>query len=140
MSLLAECSAVPLVPLERLPSKPFPIVGVGASAGGLEAFASFLEALPPDTGMTFVLVQHMDPTHESLLNRLLAKDTPMPVMQVKDGMTVKRNCVYVIPPEHEDDDPWREVTARRAPRGERPATLPLIPSFLPLPKTSRAWR
>ena len=85
-------------PPERSPSKPFLIVGVGASAGGLEAFTSFLKALPADTGMAFVLVQHMDPAHESLLNRLLAKDTAMPVIQVKDGMSVERNCVYVIPP------------------------------------------
>ncbi|HXW13382.1 MAG TPA: chemotaxis protein CheB [Terriglobia bacterium] len=93
-----QSPAVTSGPPERSPSKPFPVVGVGASAGGLEAFTSFLKALPADTGMAFVLVQHMDPAHESLLNRLLAKDTVMPVIQVKDGMTVERNCVYVIPP------------------------------------------
>src|SRR5262245_37476018 len=57
----------------------FPIVGIGASAGGLEALTAFFKALPADTGMAFVLVQHMDPKHESLLHRLLAKETPMPV-------------------------------------------------------------
>jgi two-component system, chemotaxis family, CheB/CheR fusion protein len=86
---------------ERSPSRPFPIVGIGASAGGLEAFTSFLKALPADTGMAFVLVQHMDPAHESLLNRLLEKDTAMPVIQVRDGMVVKANHVYVIPPNTE---------------------------------------
>lgn len=90
--------AVASGPPERSPSKHFPVVGIGASAGGLEAFTSFLKALPADTGMAFVLVQHMDPSHESLLNRLLTKDTAMPVYQVRDGMAVKPNCVYVIPP------------------------------------------
>jgi two-component system CheB/CheR fusion protein len=88
-------------PPERSPSKSFPIVGIGASAGGLEAFTSFLKALRADIGMAFVLVQHMDPTHESFLNRLLAKDTAMPVIQVTDGMAVEPNRVYVIPPNTE---------------------------------------
>jgi two-component system CheB/CheR fusion protein len=75
----------------------FPVVGVGASAGGLEAFTALLKALPADTGMSFVLIQHMDPTHESMLPRLLAKATPMPVHEVTDGMAVEPNHVYVIP-------------------------------------------
>ena len=87
--------------LEPVPAKPFPVVGIGASAGGLEAFTTLLKALPPNTGMAFVLVQHMDPTHESFLDRLLARDTPMPVTQVLDGMAVEFNCVYVIPPNTE---------------------------------------
>ncbi len=86
---------------ERSPAKSFPIVGIGASAGGLEAFTAFLKALPADTGMAFVLVQHMDPKHESMLHRLLAKDTAMPVSQVQDGMSVEPNRVYVIPPDTE---------------------------------------
>ncbi len=84
--------------IERHPSRPFPIVGIGASAGGLEAFGSFLKALSAETGMAFVLVQHMDPAHESMLNRLLERDTAMPVFQVQDGMAVEPNYVYVIPP------------------------------------------
>lgn len=86
------------VPSGQTNNETFPIVGIGASAGGLEAFSVFLKALRPDTGMAFVLVQHMDPTHESLLNQLLAKQTEMPVIQVKDGIAVEPNCVYVIPP------------------------------------------
>ena len=86
---------------ERRPSKSFPVVGIGASAGGLEAFTAFLKALPPDTGMAFVLVQHMDPSHVSLLNQLLERDTAMPVLQVKNGMAVDPNSVYVIPPNTE---------------------------------------
>lgn len=90
--------AVASTPSAQANNKTFPIVGIGASAGGLEAFSAFLKALRVDTGMAFVLVQHMDPTHESLLNQLLAKQTAMPVIQVKDGMAVEPNCVYVIPP------------------------------------------
>jgi two-component system CheB/CheR fusion protein len=68
---------------------PFPIVGVGASAGGLEAFRQFLQALPGDTGMAFLLVQHLDPQHESLLPELLAPLTSMPVVTVSDGLAVR---------------------------------------------------
>ncbi len=75
-----------------------PIVGVGASAGGLEAFTKLLKQLPPDTGMAFVLIQHLDPTHESLLTQLLARTTTMPVTEVIDGMEVIANRVYIIPP------------------------------------------
>src|SRR5687768_1354298 len=65
---------------------PFPVVGIGASAGGLEAFRHLLEDLPVDTGMAFVLVQHLDPTHESLLTDLLSKTTALPVTQVTNGI------------------------------------------------------
>jgi len=76
----------------------FPVVGIGASAGGLEAFTALLKALPPDSGMAFVLVQHMDPTHESLLYQLLSRATAMPVAQVVDRTRLEPNRVYVIPP------------------------------------------
>ncbi len=76
----------------------FPIVGVGASAGGLEAYKQLLKALPADTGMGFVLVQHLDPTHASMLSEILARATAMPVMEVRDEPEVKPNHVYVIPP------------------------------------------
>jgi two-component system, chemotaxis family, CheB/CheR fusion protein len=79
----------------------FPIVGVGASAGGLEAFTQLLEALPSDTGMAFVLIQHLDPTHTSLLAQALTKATKMPVRQAEEGQRVAPNCVYVIPPNAE---------------------------------------
>ncbi|HXT00756.1 MAG TPA: CheR family methyltransferase [Elusimicrobiota bacterium] len=78
--------------------KPFPIVGVGASAGGLEAFTQLLASLPPDSGLGFVLVQHLDPKHESALTGLLAKTTSMPVRQAIDGTPVMPNHVYIIPP------------------------------------------
>ncbi|MGH9869247.1 MAG: chemotaxis protein CheB [Candidatus Polarisedimenticolia bacterium] len=74
------------------------IVGVGASAGGLEAFTQLLTALPSDTGLAFVLVQHLAPRHESTLPALLAGATTMSVQQVRDGTRLKRDQVYVIPP------------------------------------------
>src|SRR5258708_36196093 len=75
----------------------FPVVGVGASAGGFEAFGEMLNALPADTGMAFVLIQHLDPTHESMLAPLLARKSALPVNQVIDGMAVGANHVQVIP-------------------------------------------
>src|SRR5438132_3258455 len=76
----------------------FPIVGVGASAGGLEAFTQLLKTLGSGTGMAYVLVQHLDPGVESALTELLAKATEMPVRQVTDATQVEPNHVYVIPP------------------------------------------
>jgi len=76
----------------------FPIVGVGASAGGLEAFTELLMHLSLDTGMGFVLVQHLDPVHESALKQLLARATTMPVHEVTNDLRVEPNNVYVIPP------------------------------------------
>ncbi|MEP0872078.1 ATP-binding protein [Trichocoleus desertorum AS-A10] len=76
----------------------FPIVGIAASAGGLEAFTQLLSGLPIDTGMAFVFIQHLSPEHESLLTEILTRKTPMPVHEVQNGMKVKPNTVYVIPP------------------------------------------
>src|SRR6185503_4408030 len=80
------------------PLRTFPIVGIGASAGGLEAFRGLLQTLPTNTGMAFVFVQHLDPEHESLLTKLLSHATRMPVMEVTEGTAVQPNHVYVIPP------------------------------------------
>ena len=76
----------------------FPIVGIGASAGGLDAFKKFFNALPPESGMAFVLIQHLDPTRESLTAELVGTYTRMGVVQAEDGMRVEANHVYVIPP------------------------------------------
>ena len=89
---------IPPAEEDRSNEKSFPIVGIGASAGGLEAFTKLLENLPPDTGMAFVLVQHLAPTKDSMLAELLSKATSMPVREVQDGMTVEPDHVYVIPP------------------------------------------
>ncbi|MGJ5674206.1 MAG: chemotaxis protein CheB [Nostochopsis sp.] len=76
----------------------FPIVGIVASAGGLEAFTQLLSHLPIDTGMAFVLIQHLDPNQKSLLTEILAKTTQMPVREVQNGTLVEPNHVYIIPP------------------------------------------
>jgi two-component system CheB/CheR fusion protein len=76
----------------------FPIVGIGASAGGLEALEQFLGHVPDTSGMAFVIVQHLDPTHKGILPELLQRTTRMAVFQVKDRMRVKPDCIYVIPP------------------------------------------
>src|SRR5471032_2023162 len=81
------------------PSKgSFPIVGIGASAGGLEALDQFLGHVPPGSGLAFVIVQHLDPTRQGIMPELLQRATGMKVIQVKDRTTVRQDCVYVIPP------------------------------------------
>jgi two-component system CheB/CheR fusion protein len=89
-------------PSEPTPSKleslPFPIVGIGASAGGLEALEQFLRHMTENCGMAFVIVQHLDPTHKGIMPELLQRTTKMQVFQVSDQMRVEPNCVYVIPP------------------------------------------
>jgi two-component system CheB/CheR fusion protein len=76
------------------------VVGVGASAGGLEAFSQLLRSLPPDTGLAFVLVQHLAPAHASALAEILGRETTMPVLEVEGAPEVLPNHVYVIPPAH----------------------------------------
>jgi two-component system CheB/CheR fusion protein len=78
---------------------PYLTVAVGASAGGLHAFTTFLSNLPPDTGMAFVLIQHLDPIHKSLLVSLLAPHTAMKMVEAADGMPLAPNTVFVIPPD-----------------------------------------
>jgi two-component system CheB/CheR fusion protein len=85
---------------EEPPHLPFPVVGIGASAGGLEAFIDFFKAMRPDSGLAFVLVQHLPPERESLLVDILARHTTMSVREVRDGMAVEPNCVYAIRPGH----------------------------------------
>ncbi len=85
-------------PLNAL-AKPTLIVGIGASAGGIEATRAFLEAMPEDSGMAFVLVQHLDPTHESMMAEVLSRFTGMKILQADENMTVQRDHFYVIPPD-----------------------------------------
>jgi len=77
---------------------PFPVVGIAASAGGLEAFIELLKNLPPDTGMAFVLIQHLAAERKSLLSEILSRNTQMPVNEVQDGMALEPNHVYIIAP------------------------------------------
>src|SRR6516165_2455712 len=75
-----------------------PVAGIGASAGGLDAFKKFFTAMPADSGIAFVLMPHLDPKHESLMVELLARCSKMPVVEAADGMAAQANCVYIIPP------------------------------------------
>jgi two-component system CheB/CheR fusion protein len=81
-------------------NRPSHIVGIGASAGGLEAIESFFKAMPSNSGVAFVVVQHLSPDHKSLMVELLSKHTHMSVRRAEDGMSVERDCVYLIPPNH----------------------------------------
>src|SRR5580704_6936572 len=81
-----------------LASPAFPIVGIGTSAGGLEALEHFLSHVPKRNGMAFVIVQHLDPTRKGIMPELLQRKTFMKVIQVKDRTVVQPNRVYVIPP------------------------------------------
>jgi len=97
---------------------PTAIVGIGASAGGIEAFTALLKELPSDTGLAFVFVQHLAPTHTSMLAEILQRATRMRVLEVHDEPVVERDCVYVIPPA-------RVMTIRNGrleltPRGQAP--------------------
>jgi Chemotaxis response regulator containing a CheY-like receiver domain and a methylesterase domain len=76
----------------------FPIVGIGASAGGLEALEQFFVNMPADSGMAFIIIQHLDPSHPGIMPELLQRITRMKVLQATDQLKVKPNCVYVIPP------------------------------------------
>jgi two-component system CheB/CheR fusion protein len=81
-----------------MPCKKFPIVAIGASAGGLEALAQFLGHVPVGCGMAFVIIQHLDPDHKGMMPELLQRTTLMPVVQAKNRVKVRPDCVYVIPP------------------------------------------
>lgn len=92
-------------PPKNLSPKPgsagFPIVAMGASAGGLKAFEQFFANMPPESGVGFVLVPHLDPSHVSMLPDLLRKYTKMAVVHAEDGMKVQRDRVHVLPPNTE---------------------------------------
>jgi len=89
------------IPKQPAQDQLFPIIGMGASAGGLEAFEQFFSKMPPDSGIGFVLIPHLDPTHASMMTELLRRVTNMEVTEAKDGMKVKPDHVYVIPPNKE---------------------------------------
>ena len=110
-------------PPEVRPAATFPIVGIGASAGGLAAFEAFFSGMPDgiEPGMAFVLVQHLAPDHESILSDLLARRTSMRVLEVEDGMPLSVNCVYIIPPNRDMAvlDGRLQLLEPSAPRGQR---------------------
>ncbi|MDR3671294.1 MAG: chemotaxis protein CheB [Holophaga sp.] len=115
----------------------FPMVGIGASAGGLEALEKFLAHVPADSGLAFAVIQHLDPTVEDLLPELLQRITPMAVLQARDQVVVCPNCVYVIPPNK--NMALREgrlhLSAPQAARGMR---LPIDFFFLSLAEDQQA--
>src|SRR5437868_3854209 len=80
---------------------PFPVVGIGASAGGLQALKSFFECMPADSGMAFVVILHLSPDHQSVADRIIQEVTRMPVRQVSDTIGIEKNTVYVISPAHD---------------------------------------
>ncbi len=98
---VAPPGAEPDEPEARLPQNAFPIVGVGASAGGLDAFRQLLAALPADTGMAYVFVQHLDASHESILAELLAKGAAMPVAEIREDTAIEPDHVYVTPAQND---------------------------------------
>ena len=102
----------------------FPIVGIGASAGGLEALELFLGKVPERSGMAFVIVQHLDPTHKGIMAELLQRTTAMQVVQVKDRTRVQPDCVYVIPP-NKDMSILHGVLHLLAPVAPRGLRLPI---------------
>lgn len=102
---------------------PFPVAGIGASAGGLEAFTGLLRHLPADTGIGFVVIQHLDPAHPSILAELLARETAMPVEEARDGVAIAPNRVYVMPPNTSME--WKLGKLSLVPRNE--AKGPYLP-------------
>ena len=73
----------------------FPVIGIGASAGGLEAYKYLLKAIPPDSGMAYILVQHLHPEHSSSLPEILQRETPVPVQEISDNVKVEPDNIYV---------------------------------------------
>lgn len=96
---------------ETVKNYPFPIVGIGASAGGLVAFEAFFSSMPmgihPDCA--FVLVQHLSPDHTSILSEIIGRYTVMHVLEAVDGVIIEPNCVYVIPPNHNKERIKNEI-------------------------------
>ena len=117
----------------------FPIVGIGASAGGLAAFEAFFSAMPSGSGsgMAFVIVQHLAPDHKSILSELVARYTRMQVLEIEDGMVVEPNCTYIIPPNHDLAilNNTLQLLEPGAPRGQR---LPIDFFFRSLAQDQRA--
>ena len=116
-------NAARVLDTDEKPAAGFPIVGIGASAGGLAAFEAFFSGMPADIdpGMAFVLVQHLAPDHKSILADLIQRYTRMQVFEVEDGMTVQPNCAYIIPPNRDMAflNGTLQLMEPSAPRGQR---------------------
>jgi len=110
---------------------PFPIVGIGASAGGLESFSELIARIPVDTGMAYVFVQHLDPSHGSLLVEILAKRAGFPVEEAREGVKILPDHLYVIAPNTTLTIGGDVLHLRSRDPAERP-TIPLIRSSIRL--------
>ncbi|MGN8260101.1 CheR family methyltransferase [Pseudomonas sp. SMSB3] len=101
----------------------FPVVGIGASAGGLEAIRTFFQQMPSDCGMAFVVVLHLSPDHQSVADRIIQESTQMPVRQVTEPVPIERNHVYVISPANRlsTNDGYLRVTPANRRRGDHVA-------------------
>ena len=84
---------IPIIPSQNL----FPVVGIGASAGGLDAFKKLVATIPEDSGMAYILVQHLHPKHDSALPEILQRVSKIPVIEISDNVKVSPNNIYVIP-------------------------------------------
>jgi two-component system, chemotaxis family, CheB/CheR fusion protein len=135
-------STAQLEPCEAPASKSnavnFPIVGIGASAGGLEAFEQFFGKIPSNSGMGFVLVQHLDPSHASILTEILQRSTAMPVIEAQDQMAVAPNAVYVIPP-NRDMAIFHGVLQLSVPEQPRGHRTPIDSFFRSLAEDQGEW-
>jgi two-component system, chemotaxis family, CheB/CheR fusion protein len=107
-----------------IPVPGFPIVGMGASAGGLEAFELFFRTMPADCGMAFILVPHLDPGHASMLAEILQRNTSLPVLEAQDQVRVEPNHVYIIPP-NKDLSVFHGVLSLSEPKHVRGVRLPI---------------
>ena len=119
-------------PAKTRSSNLFPVVGIGASAGGLDAFKKLLKAIPENSGMAYVLVQHLDPNHESMLPELLQKVTQLPVIEITDDMKVQPDHIYIIPSNKMmvANDGVLELTPRETKKYERNLPIDLFFSSL----------
>ncbi len=107
---------------DRKENYDFFVVGIGASAGGLRALEEFFANMPADSGAAFVVVQHLSPDFKSLMKELLGRTTRMEIFRVEDGMEIKPNCVYLIPPGQNLEVRNRRLQLQRQDR-ERPLAL-----------------
>jgi chemotaxis response regulator CheB len=123
-SVAARVMASPQKVNPRRVSAAFPIVGIGASAGGLKALDQFLRHVPEGSGMALVIVQHLDPTHKGVMPELLQRSTGMKVIQVTDRTRVQPDRVYVIPP-NKDMSILRGVLHLLKPTAPRGLRLPI---------------
>ena len=107
--------------MHKKSSSPFPIVGIGASAGGLESYMELFKQMPGNTGMAFVLVSHLDPGHVSMLSEIIQRTTKMPVVEARDHLAIKPNNVYVIPPNRDMSifHGTLQLTSPAQPKGQR---------------------